>query len=83
VVDRGERLCAIVIAEIAGWPAAEAVQRLRGIGINTSAAAVGYGPLNAPGTGEPTAVRLSPHYYNTRAEVETAVAAIAELAQER
>jgi selenocysteine lyase/cysteine desulfurase len=83
VADRGERLCAIVTAEIAGWPAAHVVQRLRGIGINTSATTVGYGPLNAPGTGAPTAVRLSPHYYNTRDEVETAVAAIAELARER
>ncbi|HEX4963022.1 MAG TPA: aminotransferase class V-fold PLP-dependent enzyme [Thermoanaerobaculia bacterium] len=82
VADRGERLCAIVTAQIAGWAAPDAVRRLRAAGVNTSSATMGYGPLNAPGTGAPTAVRLSPHYYNTHDEVDAAVAAIAELARE-
>jgi selenocysteine lyase/cysteine desulfurase len=83
VADRGERLCAIVTAELAGWTAPDAVKRLREQEINTSAAIVGYGPPNASGTGAPTAVRLSPHYYNTDDEVDSAVAAIAGLVAER
>jgi selenocysteine lyase/cysteine desulfurase len=83
VADRGERLCAIATVVLDGWAAPDAVQRLRAMGINTSSATVGYGPLNTPGPGAITAIRLSPHYYNTRDEVETAVAAIAELARER
>ncbi|HSS75809.1 MAG TPA: aminotransferase class V-fold PLP-dependent enzyme [Thermoanaerobaculia bacterium] len=83
VADRGERLGAIATFVIDGWAAPDAVQRLRAIGINTSSATVGYGPLNTPGPGTITAIRISPHYYNTRDEVETATAAIAELARER
>jgi len=83
VADRGERLGAIATFVIDGWAAPDAVQRLRAIGINTSSATVGYGPLNAPGPGTITAIRISPHYYNTRDEVETATAAIAGLARER
>jgi selenocysteine lyase/cysteine desulfurase len=83
VTDRGERLCAIATAEVNGWSAPDAVQRLRLSGINTSASTVGYGPPNAEGMEATTAVRLSPHYYNTQDEVDAAVAAIADLAVER
>ena len=58
-------------------------QAAAGEGINTSAAIVGYGPPNASGTGAPTAVRLSPHYYNTDDEIDTATAAIAGLVAKR
>jgi selenocysteine lyase/cysteine desulfurase len=83
VADRGERLSAIVTAELAGWTARDAVERLRSQGINTSAAIVGCGPPNARGTGLPTSVRLSPHYYNTRDEIDAAVEAIAGLVVQR
>ena len=72
--DRGRRLCAIVTAEIAGRDAEEIVHRLRASGINTSAATAEDGS---------SMVRVSPHYYNTREEVDTLVDAIEALLQEQ
>jgi selenocysteine lyase/cysteine desulfurase len=37
--------------------------------------------LDLPDRGVASALRLSPHYYNTEAEIDSAVAAIAELAE--
>lgn len=71
--DRGERLCAIVTVEVAGRDATEVVHVLRERGINTSAS------TNEDGSPVPV-VRLSPHYFNTREEIEAAVAALGELA---
>jgi selenocysteine lyase/cysteine desulfurase len=77
LMDRGPRLCAIVTAEFAGWPDANAlVRRLREAKINTSAAVSGSGPFNPPGAVGPSMVRLSPHYYNTREEIDAAVTAL-------
>ena len=69
ITDRGRRLCAIVTFAVAGWQAEEVVLRLRRQGINTNASAPAEGSV----------VRLSPHYYNTRDEVDAAVAAVAAL----
>jgi selenocysteine lyase/cysteine desulfurase len=74
VADRGARLCAIVTAEVRGWNAPDAVLRLRGMGINTSAS------TSEDGARTPV-VRISPHYYNTREEVDAAVDALAGLAR--
>jgi selenocysteine lyase/cysteine desulfurase len=80
LMDRGRRLCAIVTAEAAGWPEANAlVRRLRESRINTSAAVSGRGPFNPPGAERPSMVRLSPHYYNTHEEIDAAVTALAGL----
>jgi selenocysteine lyase/cysteine desulfurase len=73
VRDRGERLCAIVTAEVAGRDATEIVHLLRERGINTSAS------TGEDGSPVPV-VRLSPHYFNTREEIEAAVAALGDLA---
>ena len=73
--DRGRRLCAIVTAEVAGRDATEIVHRLRELNINTSAA------TNEDGSPVPV-VRVSPHYYNTREEVDILVDAIEALIQE-
>ncbi|HVR95243.1 MAG TPA: aminotransferase class V-fold PLP-dependent enzyme [Thermoanaerobaculia bacterium] len=74
VADRGARLCAIVTVEVRGWDATEAVLRLRAMGINTSAS------TSEDGSRTPV-VRISPHYYNTRDEVDAAVDALAGLAR--
>lgn len=74
VADRGARLCAIVTAEIQGWDTTDAVLRLREMGINTSAS------TSEDGARTPV-VRISPHYYNTREEVDAAVDALAGLAR--
>nr|PZN89990.1 MAG: aminotransferase [bacterium] len=81
VLDRGRRLCAIVTVEVAGRNAFELVPLLREQGINTSATAREYAVLDMDAKGARTAIRISPHYYNTEAEVDTAVAAIAALAR--
>ncbi|HVT16545.1 MAG TPA: aminotransferase class V-fold PLP-dependent enzyme [Thermoanaerobaculia bacterium] len=79
LMDRGERLCAIVTVAVNGWSGAAAVGRLREAGINASATDPGGGPPRGPGEDAQSLVRLSPHYYNTRAEIDTAVAALEEL----
>jgi selenocysteine lyase/cysteine desulfurase len=60
---------------MAGRDATEIVHRLRDLNINTSAA------TNEDGSPVPV-VRVSPHYYNTREEVDTLVDAIEALIQE-
>ena len=72
IADRGRRLCAIATAEVVGRDASPVVLRLREAGINTSASTVEDG---AP----VPVVRISPHYYNTREEVDVLVDAIEDL----
>jgi selenocysteine lyase/cysteine desulfurase len=78
VLDRGPELCAIVTAEVAGADAAVVVERLREQAINTSATFWHYAVLDMTAKQARSAVRISPHYYNTRREVNTAVSAIEE-----
>jgi len=79
LADRGQRLCAIVTAEVKGWNttagATALVHRLRDAGINTSVAS------SEDGSPVPV-VRISPHYYNTTEEVAELVNAIAVLLRE-
>jgi selenocysteine lyase/cysteine desulfurase len=81
VLDRGRRLCAIVTAEVRGLDARAVVAQLRERGINTSASLKAYALLDMEAKQAASAVRLSPHYYNTRAEIDVAVAAIEEIAR--
>jgi selenocysteine lyase/cysteine desulfurase len=80
LMDRGPRLCAIVTAAVAGWNGGDLVRRLRLSNINTSSAVSGPGPFNAPGAQGTSLLRISPHYYNTREEIDRALAAITEIA---
>lgn len=80
VLDRGERLCAIVTAEIAGRKAEDVVLELREWGINTSATTRDDALLDMDEKGVVSAVRISPHYYNTQKEIDTCVAALRGLA---
>ncbi len=81
VLDRGARLCAIVTAEVTGMPAEEVVRELRGWGINTSATSRDVALLDMDDKRAVTAVRISPHYYNTEKEIEIAVGAVRSLAE--
>jgi len=72
IMDRGPRLCALVTAHFPGWNPPDLVHRLRGLGINTSAA------TREDGSHIPL-LRISPHYYNTAAEIDTLIAALAGL----
>ncbi len=77
--DRGRVRCAIVTATVAGLPAQDVADALIRQGINVRVTTPANPDLDtAPGATEPL-VRLSPHYYNTEAELDRAVAAIARL----
>lgn len=77
--DPGAHRCAIVTAEVIGRDATDVMRELRARGINTSAALEGAGPLNAPSAKATPVLRISPHYYNTREEIDAAVEALAEI----
>ena len=79
VLDRGPQLCAIVTADVAGRDPATLVDVLRREGINTSALDRASGVLDFDAKGVSGALRLSPHYYNTEAEIDAAVEAIGAL----
>lgn len=83
VLDGGSERCAIVTADVRGWDADELKLRLRERGVNTSAARREDGVLDMDAKHVATALRLSPHYYNTREEIDAALEALAELAAER
>ena len=79
VLDRGPSLCAIATAEVAGRDAASLKLALRARGINTSATDREDAVIDMDEKGARSALRLSPHYYNTPEEIDAAVAALAEL----
>ncbi|MFO7894705.1 MAG: aminotransferase class V-fold PLP-dependent enzyme [Longimicrobiales bacterium] len=79
VLDRGPALCAIVTVALDGWHADDAVARLRDQGVNASALHRVSAVMDLDEKGVETALRLSPHYYNTAAEVRAAVHAIEAL----
>jgi selenocysteine lyase/cysteine desulfurase len=79
VLDRGSVRCAIVTAEIPGWYAPDLLTALRDRRINSAASLRWYGLLDFTPRGVASAIRLSPHYYNTDDEIATAVEAIREL----
>jgi selenocysteine lyase/cysteine desulfurase len=83
VLDRGPELCGIVSASIAGWSPAELVVALRERGINTSAQIRAYAVIDYDQKGVAASLRLSPHYYNTEAEIDQTVSAIRDLQRER
>jgi selenocysteine lyase/cysteine desulfurase len=80
-IEPGERLSAIVTSAFEGWDALSLVVALRRLGINTSAAVSGPGPLDDESP-DASMVRISPHYYNTEDEVDEALAAIADLVRQ-
>jgi selenocysteine lyase/cysteine desulfurase len=80
VLDRGTQLAAIVTAEVKGHHAADVVERLRKRGINTSATLRDYAVIDMDEKRAASALRISPHYYNTQSEIDAAVVALAEIA---
>ena len=65
VLDRGAELAAIVTAEVAGWDARELETILRRRGINVSATLREYAVIDMDDKHAASALRSSPHYYNT------------------
>jgi selenocysteine lyase/cysteine desulfurase len=79
VLDRGPELCAIVTAAIAGRDTREIKLALRARGINTSSPHREDAVIDMDEKGASSALRISPHYYNTRQEIDTAVEALEEI----
>ena len=73
VLDRGSQLAAIVTIEVAGWDATELSKLLRTRGINSSASLRAYAVIDMDEKRAASALRLSPHYYNTEEEIDRVV----------
>jgi selenocysteine lyase/cysteine desulfurase len=78
VLDHGSHLGAIVTVELPGAPADEIMRRLREQAIGTSATHRDYAVLDMEAKGAVSALRISPHYYNTQREIDIVVAALEE-----
>jgi selenocysteine lyase/cysteine desulfurase len=79
VLDRGPELCAIATAELGGRDAEEVKLALRARGINTSSPQREDAVIDMDEKRAASAIRISPHYYNTAGEIDTALAALAEV----
>jgi selenocysteine lyase/cysteine desulfurase len=71
VLDRGREQCAIVTIDVHGWDATTLVEALRERGINTTASLRWYGLIDFTAKNTTSALRISPHYYNTDSEIES------------
>ena len=69
-LDRGHDLSAIVTLEIAGHEAAPIVMALRRERVHTSATLQWYGLADLGPRGVESAIRVSPHYFNTDDEIK-------------
>ena len=78
VLDGGRKQCAIVTVSFADRDARTIVRDLRSRGINTAASLRWYGLLDFPEKQVDSALRISPHYYNTEEEVDTVIDTISE-----
>jgi selenocysteine lyase/cysteine desulfurase len=77
--DQGSTRCAIVTVTVDGVPAEDVKDALAGAGINVTTTVPDDDPLDTEERGLPAMVRLSPHYYNTEAELDRAVEVIAQV----
>ncbi len=82
VLDRGPALAAIVTAEVEGHFAPVLVVRLRRQNINTSASLREYAVIDMDEKKAASALRVSPHYYNTTEEVDTLIEALEEIVKQ-
>ena len=78
ILDRGPALCAIVTIDPAGRSGPDLKLALRARGINTSSPERVDAVIDMDEKHASSALRISPHYYNTAEEVDQAVAAIEE-----
>jgi selenocysteine lyase/cysteine desulfurase len=81
VLDRGREVCAIATAELGGRPADQVKLALRARGINTSSPARDDAVIDMAEKGASSALRISPHYYNTADEIDAAIAMLIEVMQ--
>jgi selenocysteine lyase/cysteine desulfurase len=79
VLDRGPELGGIVTLSVTGWDAVALVAELRKRRINTSALTRVSAVMDFDARGIETALRVSPHVYNTPEEIEALAGALGEL----
>jgi selenocysteine lyase/cysteine desulfurase len=79
ILDRGPELCGIVSVTAEGWDPRELVVRLRDRGISAGAQLRAVALIDYDDKGVSSSLRLSPHYYNTEAEIDHASAVLEEL----
>ena len=70
VLDRGVEQCAIATVSVDGHNSSDLVASLAEAGINTSLSTREYAVLDFDDKGVDSAVRISPHYYNSEEEIE-------------
>jgi selenocysteine lyase/cysteine desulfurase len=78
VLDQGAHRCAIVTVAFEGHDAGDLVIQLREEAINTSATRREYAVLDMDAKQATSALRISPHYYNTEREIDLLVGALEE-----
>ena len=76
VLDQGANRCAIVTVHFPGHSAREIMLTLRDEAINTTATLREYAVLDMDAKHVPDALRISPHYFNTRRDVDIALNAL-------
>ena len=79
VLDRGPKLCAIATIAVDGRDTRDIKLALRARGINTSSPQREDAVIDMDEKRTASALRISPHYYNTGEEIDTAVDAIREI----
>ena len=79
VLDRGREQCAIVTLDVRGWNATDLVNELVRRGINTTASLRWYGLIDFTSKGTTSALRISPHYYNTEQEIDSVIEHLREI----
>lgn len=79
VLDRGAQLCGIATLSVAGWEAKDIIPALNQAGVNASVAGKAGAIIDFEKKGVDWALRFSPHYYNTTAELDQAVATLCNL----
>jgi selenocysteine lyase/cysteine desulfurase len=83
VLDRGREQCAIVTMDVPGVDAPSLVTALQRRRINSTASLQWYGLIDFVEKRTSSALRLSPHYYNTEDEIGAAVGALHEILSAR
>lgn len=76
--DLGQERCAIVTARVDGVPTADVAARLAAAHVNVTTTIAHHTQFDAARGVHPL-VRLSPHYYNTEAELDRAIDVIADM----
>jgi selenocysteine lyase/cysteine desulfurase len=79
VLDQGQQLCGIVTLAMEGLSAKSIIPALNKKGINASVSGKAGAVIDFEKKGVDWALRFSPHYYNTTAELDRAVEALQQL----